>query len=149
MFSFFKSSKKTSPSGDDPPSDGGSAVSSPSHQNNPDGFVMVGGSGPQSSLNGGGGTGMYPSLGGNYSGGYGGPAASTTPQHVKRQDSLVNFHYLEGVPFKLANEISTGGDATEIERIQVDAMLAMLTRTLHYSSDYEFKLEQEVTATTS
>lgn len=157
MFSFFKSSKKASPSDtpDDPPADGGGGGAS--QQSNPEDFVLIGGNRPQSSNdsyppNGFGSSGMYPSLGGHIGGlyggggGYGGDRTSGTPQQVRRQDSSVNFHYLQGVPFKLANEISTGGDSTEIERIQVDAMLASLTRTLDFSSDYEFKLEQEVAA---
>lgn len=145
MFSFFKSSKKHSPV--ESPESSDAAVPT---QSDPDDYVLIeqrsrqypSNNNPyaQSANN------VYPMLGGN---GNGPPytvpngVAGSTGQTIKRQESVA-FHYLQGVPFKLSSEIATGGDSTEIMRIQVDEILASLTRRLDFASDYEFTLEQSI-----
>lgn len=143
MFSFFsKSSKKHSPV-ESP--DSNDEVVAPSQQQEED-FIMIEGRNRRQPLNpyqqsGG----VYPSLDGTsaYGGNIGVPHPNNAhPGPVKRQDSNANFHYLQGVPFKLSSEIDTGADSTEVQRIQVDEILASLTRMMEMSADYEFKLEQ-------
>lgn len=139
MFSFFKSSKKHSPV-ESPDSSNEVVAPSSSQQQQDDDFILVEGRRqPVNPFQQSGG--VYPSLGGAsaYGGNFGGPHSSAGP--VKRQDSNA-FHYLQGVPFKLSSEIDTGADPTEVQRIQVDEILASLTRMLEMSADYEFKLEQ-------
>lgn len=143
MFSFFKSNKKHSPV-ESPDSSDEVVAPSPSQQQDDD-FIMIEGRNrrqPLSPYQQSGG--VYPSLDGTgaYGGNIGGPYPSSHPGPVKRQDSNANFHYLQGVPFKLSSEIDTGADSTEVQRIQVDEILASLTRMMEMSADYEFKLEQ-------
>lgn len=142
MFSFFKSSKKPVES---PDSSDEVVAPSPSQQQEDD-FIMIEGRNRRQPLNpyqqqsGG----VYPSLDNNTSA-YGGNVIGPHPSSqtaVRRQDSNANFHYLQGVPFKLSSEIDTGADSTEVQRIQVDEILASLTRMMEMTADYEFKLEQ-------
>lgn len=136
MFSFFKSSKKHSPI-ESPEVSDAPVPTLP----DPDDFVLieqrsrqVTPSNPYQQS----GNNVYPLIGSGSS--YPQPNSSaTTP--IKRQDSATAFHFLQGVPFKLSNSL-TGVDSTEVMRIQVDEILASLTRRLDFVNDYEFTLEQ-------
>lgn len=127
MFSFFKSSKKHSPI-ESPEVSDAPVPTLP----DPDDFVLieqrsrqVTPSNPYQQS----GNNVYPLIN----------SSATTP--IKRQDSATAFHFLQGVPFKLSNSL-TGVDSTEVMRIQVDEILASLTRRLDFVNDYEFTLEQ-------
>lgn len=140
MFSFFRSSKKTSPTGSS------DTVATPT--NDADYVVVPQPSQPPApSANSGG---MYPSFtpGGTVqfgSIGGGAPATPSTPSDgvigsgsghgaaVNRQLSDGSFSYLQGVPFQLSADIRVAGvgsqaDRTDLWRIEVDQILANMTR---------------------
>lgn len=81
------------------------------------------------------GGGLYPSFGPagvvpNHFGGGGSP--SGVP--IQRQQSDGTFNYLQGVPFKLSGEIRVEGcsgvDRSDVLRIEVDQILANMTRVM-------------------
>ncbi|KAL5278298.1 hypothetical protein ACFFRR_003126 [Megaselia abdita] len=54
-----------------------------------------------------------------------------------------NQHCLEGVPFKLSPQLSAK-DSYDIVQLQVDGILAALTKQMQMDGDYTFKLEKEI-----
>lgn len=126
MFSFFRSSKKSSP------------VESPeiSDANISDDYVLIGQqqdrTHPDQFPN----AGIYPSFG---PGGPIGPGTQHQPPSdgssergkMQRQHSEV-FSYLQGVPFKLSPLIRTAGDSDPMEvwSFEVDQILANMTRAM-------------------
>lgn len=70
------------------------------------------------------------------------PATSATSPVMQRQQSEgSSFSYLHGVPFKLSSEIRVDGCSTTLEdraelwRIEVDQILANMTRVLNVCND--------------
>lgn len=128
MFSFFKS-KKSSP----PSSPESEPIPSASD------FVVVdqkGGSDPNAKP-------LYPNFGGQYSGPNMVPPLPGGRPPLLHSDS-VQLNYINGVPFKLSPEISTG-DSDEITRIQVDDILAVITSKMEITKeDYDFTLERSL-----
>lgn len=137
MFSFFRSTKKspdpietaTAATGDD-------FVVVPPQQPPPPRPTTAPGGGIYPSF---GPTGIVP----NHFG-HGGAAAAggQQPESVQRQQSDGGtFNYLQGVPFKLSGEIHVdgcrgGGDRTDVMRIEVDQILAIMTRAMDmYGAD--------------
>lgn len=129
MFSFFKNKKSSPPSS--PESDPIPSASD---------FVVVdpkGGSDPNTKP-------LYPNFGGQFSG----PSNVVPPLPGGRPPLLhsdsVQLNYINGVPFKLSPEISTG-DSDEITRIQVDDILAIITSKMEITKeDYDFTLERSL-----
>lgn len=146
MFSFFKSNKKSSPedsasSSDEQPIPGPDRPAS--NVVDQDGFTVINHPNPyqrdqfQQSPHGGG---LYPAFGGGGGFGSGGGA----PQQQQQQKQPV--HYLHGVPFKMSPDLCGNENSTEITRLQIDEILAFLTRTLDLQNDYEFQLERAIAA---
>lgn len=54
-----------------------------------------------------------------------------------------NQHCLDGVPFQLSPQLSTK-DSYDIVQLQVDGILAALTKQMQMEGDYSFKLEKEI-----
>lgn len=126
MFSFFRSSKKSSPVESPENSD-----ASPASVGND--FIIIGDRNPKPysypTPTGGG---VYPSLGPS---GANGPAASTSKSNMVRQDSET-ISYLQGVPFQLSPSIRRADeDPTEVWRIEVDQILANMTRAMDLVTD--------------
>lgn len=130
MFSFFKTKKPSPPS---------SPELDPIPRGNND-FVVVdskGGTDPNTKP-------LYPNFGGDYHQG-----ASNVPPLPPQRPPLqhsdsVQLNYINGVPFKLSSEISTG-DSDEITRIQVDDILALITSKVEITKeDYDFTLERSL-----
>lgn len=132
MFSFFRSSKKSSPA-ESPPSSSDASGAGPSI--GADDYVMIEQRGhhppsdPAFSMGGGS---MYPSLG---------PGGEMLPSGhqrdaIHRQQSEV-FSYLQGVPFKLSPLIRSAGDAnpTEVWGFEVDQILANMTRAMDMAAE--------------
>lgn len=141
MFSFFKSKKHSPtaspeydpiPGPDTRPStadqDGFTVINPSPHRHNPhqrnsgDNFV-------------------YPTLGL----GGGGVTDNGGSTNVTLDSPSATFHPLQGVPFKIAAELKDD-DTTEVCRLQIDEILAYLTRTFELSGDYEFRLERAIIA---
>lgn len=129
MFSFFKGKKSSPPSS--PESDPIPSASD---------FVVVdpnAGSNPNT-------TPLYPNFGGQFSG----PSNVIPPlpggrPPLQHSDS-VQQNYINGVPFKLSAELSTG-DSDEITRIQIDDILAIITSKMDITKeDYDFTLERSL-----
>lgn len=131
MFSFFKTKKSSPPS---------SPESDPIPSAND--FVVVdqrsGGSDPNARP-------LYPNFGGQFSG----PSNVVPPPlpggrpPLQHSDS-VQLNYVNGVPFKLSHELSTG-DSDEITRIQIDDILAVITSKMEITKDdYDFTLERSL-----
>lgn len=155
MFSFFKS-KKPSPTEN---TEFEHAIPGPDASLDRDGFTVIN---PQPSpyqhnqyqqSGGGGGSSnfVYPNLGGGgivsplkFGSGNGG-GGSTTNQQQTPESPSATFHYLQGVPFKISSELNNN-DTTEVSRLQIDEILAYLTRTFELSGDYEFRLEHTLIA---
>ncbi|CAD7091314.1 unnamed protein product [Hermetia illucens] len=81
---------------------------------------------------------MYPTI----------PPGPFHPGHhghggLPRQDTLPP-PYLQGVPFKLSPELSSG-DSYETIQMELDGILAMMTRQLHFNTEYDFTLERSLT----
>lgn len=53
-----------------------------------------------------------------------------------------NQHFLDGVPFELSPQLSS--KAYDIVQLQVDGILAALTKQMQMEGDYTFKLEKEI-----
>lgn len=130
MFSFFKT-KKSSPS------------SSPESEPIPSGseFVMVdpnkGGADPSANP-------LYPNFNQQFGYPSGIPPALPTRPPLQHSESVHSANYINGVPFKLSPEISTG-DTEEITRIQVDDILALITSKMEITQvDYDFTLERSL-----
>lgn len=63
---------------------------------------------------------------------------------LQHSESMSHSNYLNGVPFKLSPQISTG-NANEILRIQVDDILASITSKMYITQlDYDFSLERSI-----
>lgn len=133
MFSFFRSSKKTSPA-ESPDHNSDSSLSA----NIGDDYVLIeqrGRSQPDPFSVAGGG--VYPSLG--PAGGSGVDLSNPSGNRnggMHRQQSDV-FSYLEGVPFKLSPLIRATGaaDPMEVWGFEVDQILANMTRAVDLCSD--------------
>lgn len=131
MFSFFKTKSKSSP-----PS---SPESDPIPSAND--FVVVdpnAPSGPNIKP-------LYPNFGGQFSGG---PSNVVSPlpggRPILQHSDSVQLNYINGVPFKLSSELSTG-DSDEITRIQIDDILAVITSKMDIAKeDYDFTLERSI-----
>lgn len=121
MFSIFRSKK--SPRASPEPIPGPDA--SPSESDN---FVMVD---DRNKLNPQPQSGLYPLF----------DATSGSRSDVQTQP----VHYLQGVPFKLDSDLSDG-DGTEAFQMQVDEILAKLTRWNSVEEDYDFTLERSLVA---
>lgn len=127
MFSFFKGKKSSPPS---------SPESEPIPSASSD-FVVVDSNNADRNN-----TPLYPNFGQ-----FGGP--STVPPLPSGRPPLqhsesVQQNYINGVPFKLSPEISTG-DSDEITRIQVDDILALITSKIDITKDdYDFTLERSL-----
>lgn len=52
-------------------------------------------------------------------------------------------HCLDGVPFQLSPQLSSK-DSYDIVQLQVDGILAALTKQMQMEGDYTFKLEKEI-----
>lgn len=68
---------------------------------------------------------------------------STSNSRSEAQNQPV--HYLQGVPFKISPDLSEG-DATQAFQVQVDEILAKLTRWNSIEEDYDFMLERSLVA---
>lgn len=157
MFSFFKS-KKPSPTDS---TEFEHSIPGPDTTIDRDGFTVINPLNPHHSpyqhnqyqQQGGGGASnfVYPNLGGG--GGsnplsplrFGSGGSATPNQQPTPESPSATFHYLQGVPFKLSAELNTS-DTTEVSRLQIDEILAYLTRTFELSGDYEFRLEHTLVA---
>lgn len=127
MFSFFKGKKSSPPSSpeEDPIPSAGDFVIVDSKQ---------GGSDPKP---------LYPNFGQQYGGPSAVPTLPTRPQ-LHHSDSVLQQNYINGIPFKLSPELSTG-DSDEITRIQVDDILALITSKMEVTKmDYDFTLERSL-----
>lgn len=121
MFSFFKTKKSSPPS---------SPESDPIPSAND--FVVVGAADANSRPP------LYPQFDGTSNA----PSLPVRPP-LQHSDS-VQLNYINGVPFKLSSEISTG-DSDEITRIQVDDILALITSKMEVTKqDYDFTLERSL-----
>lgn len=136
MFSFFKSKKSSPPSSPEEPPiqgpDGDFVVVDPSKNRAPYQPYPP----PPSAL--------YPNFDQNF--GLSGPSALPTvnPVNQTRDNSGHPVHFLHGVPFKLSTELSTG-DSSEIAKIQIDDILAIITSKLEVSqTEYDFGLERSI-----
>lgn len=144
MFSFFKN-KKSSPASSDESDPIPSAGSD---------FVMVGDQrqgadnpNPMPYPPG------YPPLYPNFGNQFGNPSAMPYPPplptlparpQLQHSDSMQHNNYLNGVPFKLSSEVSTG-NTSEITKIQVDDILALITSKMEVAKqDYDFTLERSL-----
>lgn len=153
MFSFFKSKKPS-------PTEFEHAIPGPDTTAiDHDGFTVISPSNPQQpspyhynqyQQSGGNNNFVYPNLGGG--GGtvsplsiHSGGNRNTTNQQITPESPSATFHYLQGVPFKISAELNDS-DSTEVSRLQIDEILAFLTRTFELSGDYEFRLEHTLVA---
>lgn len=128
MFSFFKTKKPSPPS---------SPESEPIPSSSD--FVMVdpnkagAGQGP-----------LYPNFNQQFGHPSGIPPALPTRPPLLHSESVHSSNYINGVPFKLSPEISSG-DLEEITRIQVDDILALITSKMEITKiDYDFTLERSL-----
>lgn len=142
MFSFFKSKKHSPPASPDyDPIPGPDTQPSTADH---DGFTVVNPS-PQRNpyqQSSGGDNFVYPTLG------LGGDATASSNRgstNVTPDSPSATFHPMQGVPFKIAAELKDG-DTTEVSRLQIDEILAYLTRTFELTGDYEFRLERAIIA---
>lgn len=123
MFSIFRSKKSPRASPEPIP---GPDASSPESDN----FVMIEDRNhlqPQP-------TGLYPLF------------DSTSATNSRNEEAQTQpAHYLQGVPFKISPELSEG-DATQAFQMQVDEVLAKLTRWNSVEEDYDFVLERSLVA---
>lgn len=128
MFSFFSSKlKKSSPTEDITPTE------------SPDDYIFVDKRSPDPAPP----NSIYPSV----------PQPMYPPQMpgypmgggFERTTSLdsSNQHCLDGVPFQLSPQLSTK-DSYDIIQLQVDGILAALTKQMQMEGDYTFKLEKEI-----
>lgn len=68
------------------------------------------------------------------------------PATNSRSDTQTQpVHYLQGVPFKVSPDLSEG-DGTQAFQVQVDEILAKLTRWNSVEEDYDFMLERSLVA---
>lgn len=129
MFSFFKTKKSSPPS---------SPELDPIPSGNND-FVVVdpkGSTDPNTKP-------IYPNFGGGFGGPSNYPPLPPVRPPLQHSDS-VQLNYINGVPFKLSSEISTG-NGDEITRIQVDDILALITSKMEITKeDYDFTLERSL-----
>lgn len=143
MFSFFKSKKPSPPSS--PEAEPENPIPSESD------FVVVDpNKAPTNPANPAGGTGLYPNFDQNFGGAGGYPpmphANPTLPggRGLHRMDSVSQSNYLHGVPFRLNSELSEG-DSSEITKIQVDDILAIIASKMEVTqTDYDFQLERSI-----
>lgn len=142
MFSFFRSSKKTSPTGSadtvaTPTNDADFVVVPQPNQQPPAPYGNMypsftpGGTVQFGSIGGGGGAAAAPTTSPSDGGGIG--SGTGHGAAVNRQLSDGSFSYLQGVPFKLSADIQVPGvgsqaDRSDIWRIEVDQILANMTR---------------------
>lgn len=151
MFSFFKTKKPSPPSSSPDESDPIPSAGD---------FVMVGdqrqgADNPNPNPTPYGYPPLYPNFGNQFGGYPSGmpqpyppplPTLPTQPARPQLQhsDSIQHYSYLNGVPFKLSSELSTG-NMDEITKIQVDEILALITSTMELTKkDYDFKLERSL-----
>lgn len=59
--------------------------------------------------------------------------------------SSAPVHYLQDVPFKLSSDL-TEGDATQAFQMQLDEMIARMSRWNSIEEDYDFMLERSLVA---
>lgn len=132
MFSFFKSSKKHSPRSSPEP-DEQHSIPGPDSD-----FVLVNDNTHKNSNNAG-----VDGVAGTGQGNLLYPFGNININIPKKTQQDCPVHYLHGVPFNLSTEL-TVGDSTEITRIQVDEILAFITRIIQNSNEYEFKQERSI-----
>lgn len=133
MFSFFKTKKPSPPSSPelDP-------IPGPNNAND---FVVVNPNptGDPSRPNA-----LYPDF--NQRFGLPTPGAATGSGSPTKDSSASQANYLHGVPFKLSTELSCG-DSDEINKIQIDDILAMITSKMDVNKhEYDFSLERSIIA---
>lgn len=121
MFSIFRSKKSPPPS----------PIPGPDTSPESDNFVMID---DRNNLQPNSTTGLYPLF-----------DASTNSGSGSGHNEMQPVHYLQGVPFKLSPEISEG-DSTQVYQMQVDEILAKLTRWNSVEEDYDFMLERSLVA---
>lgn len=86
---------------------------------------------------------LYPYFDGNFGHPSMIPPVPTRPP-LQHMDSVHQTNYINGVPFKLSSELSTG-DSSEMMKIQVDDILAQITSRLEIRRlDYDFTLERSL-----
>lgn len=131
MFSFFKSSKKPSPTAS--PTDQQKADEN--IQRNADDFVLIGGgSNPQPGS-------LYPSSQLPQAP----PVPGHSPHHApfNRQYSLQIANYTQSVPFKLNPALCSNGSDTEFFEFKLREINQMIHQ-LGNTKDYDFKLERSI-----
>lgn len=128
MFSFFKTKKSSPPSS--PESDPIPSVSD---------FVVVNPNDADRDAKS-----LYPNFGGQFSASSSNVPPLPSGRPPLQHSESVQQNYINGVPFKLSPEISTG-DTDEITRIQVDDILALITSKMDITNeDYDFTLERSL-----
>lgn len=96
--------------------------------NNGDGFVVINHENPSPVNNN-----LYPPI----------PPIPVNNMSYNKIPSIQPAHYLQGVPFKISPEIENS-KSFETYQLEIDGILALMTKRLQFEEDYDFSLEREI-----